>query len=503
MQERLLLLWVLALPIAATTGAEPSAPVVARWRGGELTQELFHSRYDTEGQALARGGSSLDEALCKAVFQEIYVERALSLGLDRSAEVVAELASWRERNLAAAWRRAHQPDFAAAASPEALRAFWAERAETTYRSAGQADAEVLFLKCNLRPAERAACREEAVRLDVRLAGGEPFSALVAEAKQRGSEASGRFTDLQIGGLIDELAMAVASTPVGQLSAWVEMPHGLFRFHVLGRTAPAPHPFEQIEGQVRLDFIEEKARIWLEEQKARLGVSPDAAAEPILAAAAIREGLDREPAFRLKEESFRSWLLADEAFYRDEQLWPTAEQLSAARRSEGEKLARLRLLVAILPTQADRMTALANAGRLAEQLASAERPLELLAQVPERFPGARLEQLELLKHEELRPLPLLYEATQGLRAGSWRGPVPLPVAAIAPALTARSYGPARSYKALTFIGVLAREEPSEDELRRELMRQLRWQLSGGADTFLDALGARWQIELLPPAAATGP
>jgi hypothetical protein len=282
-----------------------------------------------------------------------------------------------------------------------------------------------------------------------------------------------------------------------------MPHGLFRFHVFSRTAPAPHPYDQIEGQVRLDFIEEKTRAWLEEQKTRLGAPPDAAPETLMAAAAVREGLDREPGFVAKEETFRRWVLADEAFYRDEQLWPTAEQLSTARQSEGEKLARLRLLVAVLPTQTDRTAMLTTAGEIAERLSTAERPLELLAQLPERFPAIRLEPLGPLSQEELRPLSLLYEATQGLRAGAWRGPVPLPVQEIAPALAERSYGTARSYKALAFIGVVAREEPSDDELRRELMRRMRWDLSAGADAFLAKLGPRWQIELLPPAGVAGP
>ncbi|NJL29690.1 MAG: hypothetical protein HC897_18265 [Thermoanaerobaculia bacterium] len=86
----LLLLWVFPLVTAGAASAAPA--VVARWSGGELTRELFQMRYDGEGRALAQGGRALDEALCKAVFQEVYARQAETLGLDRSAELADELA---------------------------------------------------------------------------------------------------------------------------------------------------------------------------------------------------------------------------------------------------------------------------------------------------------------------------------------------------------------------------------------------------------------------------
>lgn len=233
--RRHLLFWVFASSAAVIAGASSPA-VVARWHGGELSRDVFHARYDPDGRAAAQGGWRLDEAISKAVFQEIYVERAKALGLDRSPELASELSSWRERNLAAAWRRAHQPDFAAAATPEVVRAYYAEHAQSLYLAAGRLDIEVLFLKCSLRTSERAACREHAAGLDARLAAGETFAALVAEQRRQGSTASGHFPDFRLGELTTDLETVVAATEVGALTPWVEMPHGLFRFHVLAHGA---------------------------------------------------------------------------------------------------------------------------------------------------------------------------------------------------------------------------------------------------------------------------
>ena len=133
-------------------------PVLARWNGGDLTLSEFEATIDPDGVALRRGGAFLEKQVCKAVFQEIYVDEAREKGLGSTREFKLEVDQWRDRRLATIYQGRHLPPLAELATDSDLSRFYEENRDRLYTSSGAADIDVLYIRCGEELMVRSECR---------------------------------------------------------------------------------------------------------------------------------------------------------------------------------------------------------------------------------------------------------------------------------------------------------------------------------------------------------
>jgi len=496
-------LFVVGAALAAA-GFATEAPLVARWRGGELTLARFHDLYDSQGTALLAGGERLRTEVAKAVFREIEGARALTLGLDRDPDLLADLAAWRTRRLAGLARK--QIGLTTAPTSEEIALAWSTRHREILPVVTAVDFDVLFVRCPLRARARPACEERLRGLRARIARGEAFEALAAEEKTFSGPANGSFSNVALGSLMVDLAVAAATLPVGEISAPLPTPSGLFTLRVSRRGERPPLALAAIEPLVRNFLFAERERQAVAILPAPAGQADSPEAR--LAAYAAAAGLDKSASFLADEARQRSWLLADAAFERDPEQAPRPETIRAAIEAEPSRWRRPDLRLAVIDARGDRLerrAALENAARLADELdgASAEtsthhadtaRLFDLVEQRPAGEPPVALRTLDGVDTATLDPL--LVETLAKLSPGGWGGPVP--VARLDGGKVERDRAaPGADYDGLAFVLLRSYSPADEAAVAETLQRATRAQMGGSVASFMAQFGAARGVELLVP------
>ncbi len=485
---------VLAVALGSALGALAAAgedtEVLARWRGGQLTAETFSRLYDRDGSVRRRGGETLQIRICKAAYTEIYHPRALAAGLDRDDGHLAEVERWRTRRLAARYRQRHLPA-PEEITGEAARAEYQRRPEA-FTTPGQADLEILFVRCG---DDRQACRARMAALRRRASGGAGLAAILAEERERSGDANGVFREVRLDRLREDLRSAVTAAPPGSFTAVVETPIGLYWARVLRREDPVLLPFERVERQIRHRLGRERLERLQAEELARLrrrlgdAAGEDAGEESLLAAAARAEGLDRDPDFEAETRSFERFALADRAFYLDTEILPDDEQLARqlAEPATAARYRRSRWLLAVTRVQGDRDATLESARETAAGLAAAPEPASFLRRLGDGDSRFQVRELGPLTFRELRRRhPALGKVAAELEPGAWRGPFPYredPDEAGGSGLSG-----------LAFLFLEAVRDPSLAEVRDDLLKDFRGRMAASQELFLATFGRRWEFEV---------
>ncbi len=499
---------LLAVPVApslAAAAAESSGGaevILARWRGGELSQARFEARYDEQGRALAQGGEALRSQVCKAVYREIYAQRGLAAGLDRDPEVAAELARWRTEALA---RRYEQRHFSLSLDDATLQALYRRDLARDYTSPPAVSLDVLFVRCGLAATERASCRERMEELSARLAASpDAFPQLLTEERARSGKANGHFDRFSLSRLAPELRRAAAELPLGEVSAPIESLLGWYRLRVTERAPAQPLTYEQVAPAVRRKAAEEAIARWHESEvtalRGRLAekLPTTATTDEVLAAAAVAEGFDREPDFLDRAADHRDWVLADAAFLRHAEVLPSEPELAAQLEQQAERYRRWRLTLATLPLGADLDATLARAERVAAALREAKAPAEELRQLAATLPELHVEEVGPVTAAELRERSVrLADLLPGLQPGSWQGPVPIAWRQLPPLDAAHSEDGTEAAPSLLFVSVAEARLPPLETVRTELLQAQRSRLGAGIESFLAVLEPVWGVELLVP------
>jgi len=357
-----------SLSAFVATGETPvGGRALARWRGGELSESLFVEQFDPDGEAIRKGGEFLEKQVCKAVFRLIYAGRARQAGLDTSPVFLDALAEWRERSLAAAYRRQHQPPSGGLVDQSDLRRYYDDNLARLYTSSGTADIEVIFVRCKVDSPDGEDCRARMDAYRERMAAaGADFAEMVAEERAISGAANGSFLDVPLTSVAAELRRAILSTPAGFTSPVVETPVGLFWIRVLRRSDPAPIAFEIAEPSIRTILEKDAEAEWRAAGAARaradLDLDPTLSDEAALAAAAVAEGLDREAEFIAAEREFTAWKLADLGFLADDEILPDDAEIAAriAGSGAGSIFRRFDIDLVAIEVAADRYAALDKA-----------------------------------------------------------------------------------------------------------------------------------------------
>jgi len=491
---------LLLLCLGSLVQAEETDRVLARWRGGELRESLYQSRYVAGKKELS--GDSFKAAICKASFQEIYGDLAHKVELDRSPEYRSEMESWRRDFLAGSWRGREEAELAKTLSAAELAAEWQEVSApgAEFDPSQRADVDILYLPCGLRPAARQACRDEAAGLDRRLAAGEAFGRLAMEQREKGGRANGHFQDISLAILSADLRGLIEATPEAQISPWLEAPHGLFRLQLLRRRDGKKFEMAAFEPRLRETLLAAKVDARVQAERARLGLGAEVADVDVMAAAARRLGLDREDGFARNEAEHSRWWLADHAFLADRASMPSDEELMTALRARHDVFEEVELEVLLLDVTEHQAT-LDLAGEIEELLATSKgkKVQELFEELPSRFPTLRREQLGPLRLLKLgKVLPEFEKPLSSLEEGGWRGPIPLAEKDLAQAIAAEEAKRTRhsGYEVLAFVRMAHRGLPPLDAARPELYREERGKLGTGPAYFVSVLEKRWGFELLP-------
>ncbi len=481
-----------ALATLATLATDP--PLIARWRGGELTLARFHDHYDPQGTALLAGGDRLRTEVAKAVFREIESARALAQGLDRDPAFLTDLAAWRTRQLAGLARSALAP--ASAPTPEEIAAAWSARAQEILPPVAEVDIDVLFVRCPLRASARPACAERLRGLLARLAQGEPFATVAAEEKERSGPANGSFTQVALGSLMSDLAAAAATLPVGEISGPLPSPNALFALRVLRRGERPLPALAAVEPLVRKFLLVERERTAVADLPLPNG--QEDTPESRLAAHAVATGLDHSASFLVDEERQRSWLLADAAFLRDPEQAPRPEAIRAAIAAEPTRWRRAHLELAVVDARGDRATGLATAARAADRLAGSADVAPTFAGLPALEAGVALRTLDAV---DLATLDPLLAATAGkLQPGEWGGPVPLAHldgAKVERPRASSGGATGADYEGLALVLLRSWAPADEAAVATAQRREARAQLGSSIAAFMAQFGEARGVEILVP------
>jgi hypothetical protein len=491
---RPLLLFLMLLAAGLPAAAAADDFLLARWKGGELTYSRWQQEYAAPGQTVDPARPDLyGKLVAKAVFRDIYRNYAREIGLEGSPEAAAELKAWRAQRLSQLYRERQMPDFAAGLTDEKLRGFHQQHSGDLFWNDGRADLTVLYLRCSLRPAERAPCRERMAELRRRLAAGEELAALAAEEKAKSGPANGDFRDVALRDLVSDLRKPVGRLAAGETSAPIEAPHGLFLARLERRWNEGPLPFEKEKAVIRSVYLREMNEAWQQAEAARLG---GGSREEAFAAAAAALGLDREARYLRQEANQRNWILTDLAFYRDRQVHPPDAVLAARIATRKEEFEQLELVLASLPADQDREGAFTRAGEFAAALKNAGGDAALLEK--ELPPGLALRRISVRRDALARRFPALEKALADLPAGKAVGPVPLESDDFDFASERELSTVSRSgdYRFLLFAGVVSRRLPAPSEVLPELLAAEIKEFSQGPAHFLPFFAKRWQIELFP-------
>jgi hypothetical protein len=479
--------------VLASGAVASEGPLVARWRGGELTLARFHEIYDPHGTALLAGGERLRSEVAKAVFREIEGARGLALGLDRDPALEAELAAWRTRHLAGLARA--KLGLGTRPEPEEVALAWSARWREILPPATEVDLEVLFVRCALRASARLACEERLRNLLARLAQGEAFAAIALEEKALSGAANGSFPGVALGSLMIDLATAAATLPVQELSGPIASPAGLFAVRVLRRgERPAPE-LSAVEPLVRQFLLAERERPPIAGLPAPAG--EEDTPENRLAAFAVASGLDRSATFRAEQERQQGWLLADAAFLRDPEQAPRPETIQAAIRAEPERWRRAHLELAVVDATGGpeaRRRALVTAALLADRLSEPTTAERFFAGSPVSEPAVTRRTLAAVDPATLDPL--LAETVAKLAPGSWGGPVP--VARLDGMKDERKRQVSGAgYEGLAWVRLHSWAPAEETAVALAWRRATRAQMSASAAAFMDLFGKARGVELLVP------
>jgi len=360
---------ILATVVAAGEPA-PDGRVLARWQGGRMTEPEFIEVFDYDGEALRRGGEYLDKQICKAVFQVIYGERAVDLGIDSSEPFLVVLDDWRRNRLEQEYIRQHQPPPGELVSEADAREYYRENLDRLYTSSGSADISVLFIRCGEDSGIRDRCIEKLAAYQNRVTMlPNDFDVVITEERAASGEANGSFAEVSLSYLAPDLRAAVLMTSAGFFTPVIETPVGLFWVRVEARVDPVPIPFDQVRTHVRRVLEQDAAAKWRtnEAQRVRveLGLPASTTDQDGFVAAAAADGLDQGGSFREAERSFIQWNLADLAFLADEEILPDDAEIAArvARPEMDRSYRRYDVELLIVKVGANRYDAVAKAEEL--------------------------------------------------------------------------------------------------------------------------------------------
>lgn len=495
------LLFLLLGSVGSLVQAEETDRVLARWRGGELRESVFQSRYAPGKKQLH--GDSLNAAICKASFQEIYVNLAQEQGLDRTPAYRSEMESWRRDFLARSWRNMKATEIAKTLGATELMAEWQKESAPggEFFSSPRVDVDILFLPCGLRPGPRQACRAQAAELDRRLAAGEAFDKLALEQREHGGPANGPFQDVPLANLNADLSQLIEATPKNRISPWLEAPHGLFRIQLLDRREGNKFEMSAFEPQLREMLVATKIAQLVQTERSQLGLAAGVADVDVMAKAARRLGLENEDEFVRRENEHSRWWLADQAFLADRANMPSDEVLAAKLMERRNEFEEIELEVLLLDPKKDRQALLEQAGKIEELLATAKdkSTRELFRDLASRFPELRRELLGPIRAQKLGSIVREFEKLPAsLKEGDWRGPIPLAETNLASAIDS---GVAKQtirghYETLAFVRLASRSMPTLEAARSRLYLAEREKLGTGTVYFLSVFKPRWDFELLP-------
>lgn len=484
--------------VAATGGAAAGERVLARWQGGELSESVFLDRFDPDGDAVRRGGEVLEKQVSKAVFRTIYVARARQAGLETSPVFLEALTEWRERTLAAAYERQHQPPRDALVDQSGLRRYYEDNLARLYTSSGTADIEVLFVRFDIDAPDGEDCRARMDGYRERMVATRgDFATMIAEEKLISGAANGSFPDVPLTSLAPELRQAVLSTPAGFTSPVVETPVGLFWIRVLRRIDPAPIPFESAEPHIRQILESRAGAEWRTASVARiraeLDLDPTLSEEACLAAAAVAEGLDREAEFLAAEREFTTWKLADLSFLEDDAILPDDAEIAAriARPGADSIFRRFNVELVVVTVGADRYDALDHAEAV-------RRTLDRGADPAEGWGSNGVEPFELssVTTEDLQRISRqLAEGVVQLADGGFVGPLAYPNGLTLPAAAIGRDKDLDLPASIVFAIRRSSRMSTVDETRTQVYRDFRNEITT-VDRFREVLGARWGFELMP-------
>ncbi len=132
----------------------------------------------------------------------------------------------------------------------------------------------IFLPTTDPADETVAARVQAAQ--ERIAAGESFSAVAAELDEGpGRDNGGHIGAYRPGELVSELDVVAFALAVGETSAPVHTPQGIFLLHVFEKTVEDAAPFEQVRDQlfeqVYAGSIEEETEQWYEQARRRAAV----------------------------------------------------------------------------------------------------------------------------------------------------------------------------------------------------------------------------------------
>jgi len=356
--------------VAAAGDPVSDERVLARWRGGRMTEPEFIEVLDHDGEALRRGGEYLEKQVCKAAFQVIYGERAVDLGIDSSEPFLVTLEDWRRNRLELEYIRLHQPPPAELVSEADARESYRENLDRLYTSSGSTDISVLFIRCGEDPGVREQCLEKLAVYQNRVTMlPSEFAVVISEERATSGEANGSFDEVPLNHLAPDLRAAVLTTPPGFFTPVIETPVGLFWAQVDARVDPEAIPFDRAEAHVRRVLELEVAAEWRAKEARRVRVELSLPAstsdQGCFAAAAVAEGLDQDGSFKAAERSFIQWKLADLAFLADVEILPGDAEIAArvARPEMDRRYRRYDVELLIVKVGADRYGAIAKAEEL--------------------------------------------------------------------------------------------------------------------------------------------
>lgn len=500
----LLLGLLVACPLSASAGVDhhPSAgepPLLARWNEGGLSAARFVERYDPEQRALGAGGRVLREAVCKAVFREIYGNLARDLGLDRSPEFLAEYEASAGRLLANLYREIHGPALESI-DENRVRELYQARAGSDLSSAGRADLEVLFVRLSGGGADDADReRFERTRLQIEQ-GALSWQSAVERERERSGPANGSFTGIGLSRLAAELRDAVELAEIGGPAQMVETEVGLYLLRVTRRSPPSTLPFEEVAATLRTELWRMDTAAWERETTADLGRlwgrSSSTSSDELFAIAARRAGLDRDDRFLARLREWQSRRLADLGFFADDRFVPPPDEiLDRVRRDPTLRSRHLRYSVAFVSF--DAVSDHAGAIRGAENLTAllAKGPVDLQALPPDPL-RTTIHVADLHGSDLDRVERGLASSVAGGQIGAHHGP--FPVVRAREALLVDPQGGFRRRLELPPGIVVAILEgidlPATDQLVEEVRRGIR-AAAGSCDAVERRLGPAWGLELL--------
>jgi peptidyl-prolyl cis-trans isomerase SurA len=145
-------------------------------------------------------------------------------------------------------------------SPQAMRERYEKNIEK-YRTPEKVKLRMIMLKKGETDDEKAKKRAEADDLVVKLKAGDDFAALAKKVSQdSNAENGGEWDWILPGALREDLAKAVASLKVDQVSDVIETPDGFYIIKCEGKTGGTAASFEESQPEIERELRQEQGRI---------------------------------------------------------------------------------------------------------------------------------------------------------------------------------------------------------------------------------------------------